>query len=159
MNPATDPAGLALRRRPDGRLALTRGEATHIVSARRCFPWTEPLRYISLRDADDVEIELVSSPAALDAESRRALEEVLAEAGFVLTITGIVSIADEFELRLWRVQTSQGARSFQTARDEWPREVPGGGLLVRDVAGDLYHIPAPEQLDAASQKRLWAFVD
>jgi hypothetical protein len=29
---------------------------------------------------------------------------------------------------------------FQTPRDEWPREVPGGGLLIRDVAGELYFI-------------------
>lgn len=158
MTPVTEPP-ITLMRLADGRLELRRGEATHVVTARRCFPWSEPGHYVSLRDADDNEVALVASPTVLDAASREALECVLAEAGFVLVITGIASITEEFELRLWKVQTSQGPRQFQTARDEWPREVPGGGLLIRDVAGDLYHIPAPEQLDAASQKRLWAFVD
>ena len=31
-------------------------------------------------------------------------------------------------------------RTFQTRLDHWPCELPGGGLLIRDVAGDLYYI-------------------
>jgi hypothetical protein len=34
-----------------------------------------------------------------------------------------------------------------------------GGLLIRDVGGDLYRLPAPETLDARSRELLWAFVD
>jgi hypothetical protein len=37
--------------------------------------------------------------------------------------------------------------------------VPGGGLLIRDVAGDLYHVPDPSDLDRKSRELLWAFVD
>ncbi len=38
-------------------------------------------------------------------------------------------------------------------------EVPGGGIVIRDVAGDLYHVADPEKLDAKSRTWLWAFVD
>jgi hypothetical protein len=48
---------------------------------------------------------------------------------------------------------------FQTRLDDWPRELPGGDILIRDVAGDLYHVPDPEALDQRSQELLWAFVD
>jgi len=31
--------------------------------------------------------------------------------------------------------------------------------LIRDLAGDLYHLGWPEQLDRKSRELLWAFVD
>jgi hypothetical protein len=34
-----------------------------------------------------------------------------------------------------------------------------GGLLIRDVAGDLYHLAEPAKLDKRSRELLWAFVD
>jgi uncharacterized protein DUF1854 len=101
----------------------------------------------------------VSDPAALDRESRRALEEALVEAGFVLRITRVLEIEEEVEIRRWRVVTAQGPRRFVTRLDDWPRALPGGGLLIRDVAGDLYHLADPAQMDRDSRELLWAFVD
>jgi hypothetical protein len=37
--------------------------------------------------------------------------------------------------------------------------MPGGGLLIRDVAGDLFFIADPRTLDRRSQKLLWAYID
>ena len=34
-----------------------------------------------------------------------------------------------------------------------------GGMLIRDVAGDLYRVPASKQLDKQSRAVLWAFID
>ena len=48
---------------------------------------------------------------------------------------------------------------FQTRLDAWPRRVPGGGVLIRDVAGDLYYVADPESLDKRSRDLLWVFVD
>lgn len=81
------------------------------------------------------------------------------EAGFVLEIVRVVEIDEEVEIRTWKVETRQGVRSFQTRLDDWPLQVPGGGILIRDVAGDLYHVPRPEELDKGSRQLLWAFVD
>ena len=148
-----------IERRADGQLwAGQNGEAC-AVRVCRCFPWSAPTRFISLRDYDDEEVALIGSLDELDPASRKTLEHGLAEAGFVLEVERILDVEEEIEIRTWSVHTAQGPRSFQTPRDEWPREVPGGGLLIRDVAGDLYHIAQPDQLDKASQKHLWAFVD
>ena len=114
---------------------------------------------ISLRDREEEEFAYVADPADLDPDSRDALERSLAEAGFVFEIEAIESVEEEVEIRTWRVETRAGPRSFQTRRDEWPREVPGGGLLIRDVAGDLFLVPDPDDLDAASRRRIWAFID
>jgi hypothetical protein len=150
---------LVLRTAEDGRLmALVDGELV-AVRLRQCFPWSEPHRHLSLRDGDDEEIALVDDPAALAAESRIALERAIAEAGFVLDVTRVLSIEEEVEIRQWVVETAHGKRSFQTHLDDWPRVLPKGGLLIRDVAGDLYRLTAPKQMDRRSRELLWAFVD
>ena len=61
--------------------------------------------------------------------------------------------------RQWSVETTSGPRSFQTHLDDWPRVLPDGGLLVRDVAGDLYRLRAPHTLDRKTRDLLWAFAD
>jgi hypothetical protein len=150
---------LDLRSVGDGHLvAMVDGEAV-AVRLRQCFPWSEPHRHLSLRDDEDEEIALVHDPAALPPASRAALERALAEAGFVLHVTCVRSIDEEVEIRHWSVDTAQGARTFQTHLDEWPQPLPAGGLLVRDVAGDLYRLPPAAALDAHSRRLLWAFVD
>jgi hypothetical protein len=95
----------------------------------------------------------------LDPGSRIFLEEELADAGFVHHVARIHAVDEELEIRTWKVETREGPRTFQTARDEWPRQLPDGGLLLRDVAGDLYLIPPASELDARSRRALWAFID
>ena len=150
---------LTLECRADGRLWAVCGDAARAVWVRRCFPWSEPGRFLSLRDDAEEEFALVRDPAELDAESRGVLEAALVPAGFVFAITRVVAIDEEVEIRHWRVETRQGTRSFQTRLDDWPRPLPHGGLLIRDVAGDLYHLADPATLDRKSRGLLWAFVD
>lgn len=147
-----------LRNAPDGRLIVFTERGPVTVRVRQCFPWSEPHRHLSLRDAEDREVALVEDPAVLGAASREALERALAEAGFVLDVTRVVSIDEEVEIRQWEVETRHGQRSFQTHLDDWPRQLPDGGLLIRDVAGDLYRLTVTE-LDRKSRDLLWAFVD
>jgi hypothetical protein len=150
---------LELRTGADGRLvALLENKAVG-VRLRQCFPWSEPHRHLSLRDDEEREVVFVDDPALLEPESRRALERALAVAGFVLEVTRVVDIDEEVEIRQWTVETAHGARTFQTHLDDWPRVLPDGALLIRDVAGDLYRLPEPRRLDAKSRELLWAFVD
>lgn len=157
-----------LARAGDGRLMAERAakddggadaRAWIPVRVQRCFPWSEPGRLFSLRDEENDEVAFVADTAELDADSRAAFEGALAESGFVFEVVRLYAVTEEFELRHWVVETRQGARSFQTARDEWPRDIPGGGLLLRDVAGDLYRFPDPDTLDPASQRILWAYLE
>jgi len=150
---------LTLERRADGSLWAAREGEERPVWVRRCFPWSESARYLSLRDGDDEEFALVRDPAELDPVSRQALEGALAVAGFVFEVTRVLEIEEEVEIRHWRVETRQGARKFQTRLDDWPRSLPHGGLLIRDVTGDLYHLDQPAALDKYSRELLWAFVD
>ena len=148
-----------LRIATDGQLVVMVDGAPVPVRLRQCFPWSEPGLHLSLRDDQDREVAIVDDPAQLDAESRNAIEQALAEAGFVLEVTRVLDIDEEVEIRQWTVETRQGPRSFQTHLDDWPRGLPNGGILIRDVAGDLYRLAAPSQMDKKSRELLWAFVD
>lgn len=151
--------GPELRIGSDGRLLAVFSGRTVPVKVRQCFPWSEPRQHLSLRDDDDEEVALVDDPTLLDESSRDALERALAEAGFVLEVTRVESIEEEVEIRQWVVETRQGRRAFQTHLDDWPRALPMGGLLIRDVGGDLYRLPATSELDPRSRTLLWAYVD
>ena len=76
-----------------------------------------------------------------------------------LEIRKIRRLWQDIELRVWEVETKAGDRKFQTELDAWPEPVPGGGWIVRDITGDLYRIPRPEELDQTSRTLLWAFLD
>lgn len=150
---------IVLRTDAAGGLAVLVGGEMVPVRLRQCFPWSEPSRHLSLRNEEDTEIALVADPADLPEASRAALETALASAGFVFQVTRVVSIDEEVEIRHWVVVTAQGGRSFQTHLDDWPRALPDGGILIRDVAGDLYRLAAANDLDKKSRALLWAFVD
>ncbi len=157
--PVHRPPVLRIEWGTDGPLrTVARGEIRPVWVVR-CFPWSNPSRYISLRDGDDSEVALIREPAELDPDSREALEAALIEAGFVFDVVRVTDLTEEIEIRHWTVETRQGVRAFQTRLDEWPRRLPSGGLLIRDVAGDLYHVANPERLDRRSREWLWAFVD
>lgn len=159
--PETERPAQALRlaKRSDGRLWATRDGESRAVWVQRCFPWSEPGRYVSLRDDGENEVALVRNPAELDPESGAVLESALLNAGFVFEVVRVLEIEEEVEIRHWRVLTRQGERRFQTRLDDWPSELPGGGLLIRDVAGDLYRVGEPGELDHRSRELLWALVD
>jgi len=150
---------LTLERRADGRLWAANGGEPKPVTAHRCFPWSAPTQFVSLRSDDGTEIGLVQDVNTLSPTMRAALMDELAVAGFVLSIQRVLDIDEEIEVRTWRVITTQGPRTLQTGRDEWPRELPGGGIVVKDVAGDLYHVGNVSLLDTKSRKLLWALVD
>lgn len=150
---------LRLERRVDGRLWAARNGQRRPVSVRRLFPWSGAGTHVSLRDDENQEFAFVAESAGLGPESVEVLDDALRMAGFVLEVTRVLEVDEEIEIRVWRVETRQGPRVFQTRLDDWPRELPGGGILIRDVAGDLYHVPDPDALDRRSRETLWAFVD
>src|SRR3954468_23719277 len=100
-----------LRMAPEGRLNVMIDGKSVPVRLRQCFPWSEPGLHLSLRDDADREVAIVDDPAELDSESRCALEQALAEAGFVLEVTRVLDIDEEIEIRQWTVETRQGPRS------------------------------------------------
>lgn len=150
---------LKIEHREDGQLWASNNGKAVAVTVLRCFPWSDPDRYYSLRDSDNNEVALISKLGDLDADSRKSIEAELVVAGFVMDIVKVIAITEDFEIRSWKVETSQGMRKFQTQLDDWPHQVPGGGLLIRDISDDLFYLEDPEALDEKSRFLIKSFVD
>jgi hypothetical protein len=164
MEKNTDIAALDLFRRSDGRLAVREkkenGETEEIaVQAMSAFPWSRPLEYISIRDDKGREKALIEHIDRADENTRKLIIEELAGRNFMPKITAIESITPEMELFHWKVTTSAGPRSFLTGRHEYPRQLPGGKVLIKDVGNDLYIIENPKSFDPRSLKLLWVYLD
>ena len=153
----TVPIPQRLTRDADGRLFAHYDGTVAAVSVRPCFPWTEHNRFLSLRDGEFQELFLIEDMDQLDPSSREALEGAVAEVRFTFTVTAIRDIVRDFELRIWTVDTEEGKRSFATEWDDFPKEMLDGSLVLKDLGGDLYRIPNPDELNAASQRHLWSF--
>jgi len=159
MNPEQISRQVALRLDDHGRLLLVDGEECTPVRVQLCFPWTEPARYFSLRDAEDKEVFFVEDPSRLDVPSREALLEAVQRTRFVFEVEKVIEVKLEHELRLWQVETDQGARRFQTKLDDWPRRIHGDNWLIRDVGGDLYLFWQLSEMDEKSRLILSAYLD
>lgn len=157
----THPPGVrCLRRDVDGRLWFHGPEGPPVaVRVTICFPWSDPGRYFSVRTFDGEEVWFVEDVATLDPPSREALLAVVEEAHFTFGVEAIESIRTEQELRVWQVRLLQGERAFVTKLDEWPRPLPDGGWLIRDLSGDLYRMPDRSALDPRSASLLADFIE
>ena len=156
--PAEKSADLCITRSNSGQITAMIDGVSTVVQVRQCFPWSQPKQYISLRDDKNNEIALIKDLAELDESSRDVIAESLTDVGFVFEIQSIQSLQTEFEIRNWKVTTRQGPCTFQTALDEWPRTLPDGSIVIKDVCGNLFHIPDTDALDDKSRKRIWAFI-
>lgn len=153
------------RTRMDELLCTASGELIHLIGTRRtrvnvkrCFPWSQPDHFFSLRDDDGKEVMLVEKLDDLSHSSRRALLSVLRESGFVFTIEKVLVVEQEFDLRYWKVETSQGRRKFQTEVDDWPRSLSEQSFLIQDLAGDLYFIENEKELDEKSRALIEPYI-
>lgn len=151
-----DPSRLQFARHGDGLRLTIEGECCYgAVSAVRAFPLSEPLRFLSLRDANDDEIGLLADAAPLDAASRKLLEEELDRRYMVPVITGVRRVVERFGTVEWHVATDRGERTFTTRnlRENVTQPAPTR-YLISDVDGNRFDIRDIAALDAASQKHL-----
>ncbi len=127
-------------------------EGALVVSPRRCFPLSDPQRFVSLVDARGHERACIESPSALDAASRQALDAALEAYELLPVVTQIESLREEATKSSWRVLTERGARDFVVEQEDHIRRLSDGRHLVTDAHGMRYVLPPLEQLDARSRK-------
>tara|TARA_R110002072_G_scaffold276051_1_gene437286 strand:- start:11807 stop:12277 length:471 start_codon:yes stop_codon:yes gene_type:complete len=129
------------------------------VYLKRCFPWSHPHQFISVRDTEDKEVFFIQNIDDLPEEERGLLLKQLESDTFVLEITKINSIDDEVEIRKFDVQTDKGHRVFQTMIDYWPEMLNSTDVLINDISGDMYKITNWKNLDFESCKLIEQYID
>jgi ABC-type glutathione transport system ATPase component len=158
--PLAVPAPAELRLRWSAEADTLSAETAHgaiVVAARRCFPLTDPERFVSLVDARGHELCCIEAPAALSQESRAALERALAASELLPRVERIEAVLEEATQSTWQVVTDRGARAFVVEQEDHIRRLADGRHLITDSDGMRYLVPRPEDLDPKSRRLLSSF--
>lgn len=131
-----------------------RGEA--IVDARvaRCFPWSLPEQFISIRTKEGKEVALLKTLEDLGGAGRHVVEEELADKTFNPKIVRVLGYRNEFGVVSVEAQTDRGKVSFQIRSRDDIRHLSPTRALFRDADGNTYELADLAALDPASQKWL-----
>jgi ATP-binding cassette, subfamily B, bacterial len=138
-------------------LTLVTASGPVLVSARRCFPLSEPERHVSLVDARGHERACVEALAELAPGSRRALMSALAASELLPRVEQIVSLREEATQSTWSVVTERGPRRFVVEQEDHVRRLADGRHLITDSHGMRYVLPPLEQLDPRSRRLFLPF--
>jgi hypothetical protein len=153
--PTADPEGpIELQREADGSLSFRSGPDQPPVPAcrvARCFPWTRPEAYISIRNQDGRELYLVTDVDDLSPRAREVLRQELADTELAPRILRVHRIEDTFNILIWTVDTTSGAVEFQVRHDEDMRVLENDRVIIRDHRGMTFEIPDLAELDDHSR--------
>jgi ATP-binding cassette, subfamily B, bacterial len=127
------------------------------VSARRCFPLTDPDRFIALVDGRGHELCCIEAMAALPEPSREALLRALGATELLPRVERIEAVREEATRSSWQVLTDRGARSFVVEQEDHIRRLADGRHLITDEHGMRYLVPPLESLDGKSRRLLSPF--
>jgi hypothetical protein len=145
--------GLRLALDAHGRLTATTADgAHHDLSPVRCFPFTDPDRFVSLVDARGHEVLRIDDPAALEPASRELLAKELARREFLPRIKRIRDVSPRSEPSTWDVETDRGDVRFVLPSEDNLRRLPGDGVLITDAHGVRYRIVQVAALDRRSRE-------
>lgn len=152
--PILDPAVVKIEQdAASGRLLLRRpsGEATPIERVHLPFPLTSGNRFVLLRGPEGKDVGILEDYYLLDQASQAALKDALDEAYFIPQVRTVYSIAEQFDVLNWDVETDRGRRRFEVRGRHNVRPLDGRRILIKDVDGNRYEIPDFERLDARSR--------
>ena len=143
-----------------GKLTLVRPGADDVadVRVRRAFPWSHRDGFISIRDPEGKELELIEDLSKVGAETRELIESYLSSSVFIPRITHIDAVDVRFGYQQWTVQTDRGAAEFRVQEREDIRFLPDGRFSVKDADGNVYEMPRLDQLDEHSRRAVEALV-
>jgi hypothetical protein len=147
---------IRLSRDARGQLALHRPGAPDVCPVRlaRCFPWTAPDDYLSVRDKEGAEVCLLTSREGLNAETRRLVDEELDGQEFFPRITRVVGVDDRFDVMVWTVETDRGPIELQVEHHEDIRLRDDGRVTIKDHGGGVFIVDDIGRLDPGSRRHI-----
>ena len=102
-----------------------------------CFPKTDPHSYLSLKNSEGEELQLIESLSSLEKKNADIIKEHLDFLNFKFIIKGIYAISEDFGVRNYHVETHLGPRRLQTELDDWPKVMGTNNICL------LYTSPSP----------------
>jgi hypothetical protein len=133
------------------RLTIEDDRSYTRVKVVRAAPLSYPNQYISLLDAKDEEVCMISDLKDLDEEMQEIINEELDRRYLTSTVIGVLSVRNEFGTSYWDVETNRGRREFVVQNvAENAQWLGDHRLLLVDVDGNRFEIPNLGDLDKKS---------
>lgn len=146
-----------------GYISLTyNGMEYSKIKLNRALPYRTPNEYICVSDKDGKEIGIIRTIDALSEDQKKIVVGELDKLYYSPTVTRIVSAKDRMGYMYFEVETTAGKRDF-AVRDA-SRNIKfidpdkKTAVQIRDVDGNRYLIEDLLSLDAASSKKIEAFL-
>jgi hypothetical protein len=132
------------------------GKDAPVVDAHvaRCFPWSLPDSYVSIRDKEGKELALLKTLEELEPASRKIVQGELAEKVFNPKIRRIINYRSEFGVISITAQTDRGEVTFQIRSRDDVRLLSNTRAMFRDADGNTFELADLNKLDRASRKWL-----
>lgn len=148
-----DPKKVQCKTDAFGRLQLEIGfEERHgPVRAVRSLPLTQPDRFISLQDEEGDEIGVIADLAALERDSRRAVEADLDLYYLKAKVKAIRRVEARNGVITWDLDTDLGARTVHVRDRQNIRPLRDGRTVLTDIHEAKYEIPPAAELDERSR--------
>ena len=143
-----------------GRLALSlSGEdtaepavETHAdVRLVRCFPLTRPHEFLSIQDAEGVEIGILTEIGGLGEASRCIVERWLADYYLTARVEGIDRVETRSGIITWLLRTDRGPKTVYLRDRQHARPLRDGRTILIDIYDARYEIPPSADLDPRSR--------
>lgn len=153
------PENASVRRTEGGLLSATvNGREYKRVRPVRCFPFTNPSEYISLREGsgnESKEIGMLRNIDSLGAEAAALIKEQLDMMYFMPLIKRIKNIREEYGYSYWDVETDRGeARFTVTMGGNSINKLSETRLIINDLDGNRFEIRDTSKLTGKELKML-----
>jgi hypothetical protein len=128
----------------DATVRMTLGEERSWIEVRiaRALPFSDPDRYIGLRDGADKDIGIIEDPRQLNPESQAIVNAELELRYFTPTVLRVLSVKEEMGSVTWMVETDRGERRI-LVRNLRDNSFPLGPtrLMITDTDGNRFEFP------------------
>jgi len=129
------------------------------VKIIRLFPFTDPDRYLSVRDGNENEIGVIEDLAQLPEETAALIKAQLELYYFTPVIEKIIGIKDEYGYAYFHVMTDRGECKFTINMGaNAVSKLTETRLLITDLDGNRFEIPDVLALTVKEQRKLDLFL-
>ena len=131
------------------------------VKIVRLFPFTDPDKFISIRDManGENEIGVIEDLASFNSDAKTMLNEQLDLYYFTPVITKVISIKDEYGYAYFHVDTDHGQCKFTINMGANPvTKLTSERLFITDIDGNRFEIPNVLALTVKEQRKLDLFL-
>lgn len=129
-------------------VVLNTGEKFENLQPKRLFPVTNKNKYVSLIDNDRNEIAIITDITRLDKDSKKAIDQSLADYYILPKIQKVNYITWKHGTLTVRAITDYGECSFKVrSRPQNIKHLADGRVLIRDINDNRFEITDPAKMD------------